>query len=304
MNVSPRGVIPAVVTPLNEDESIDVASLERLIEWVLQSDVKGIFIGGSIGEGAALRDAERARLARETVRFVRGRIPVLASVSDTGTVRIKDNIDSVAELGVDAVVATPRLMFPARNAGDVLRQMEALAAHSAVPVWFYENPKMTPVTSSFADLERILALPNLGGLKFSASNRPLFAQCARAFGARLPVYNGNVPEIASSAELGVGALVGIGAMLPGLCVRIWNEGRAGHAAEAARLQSVVESTYAIYLGKDLPLWPSAQKHVLKRRGVFRTSVSTAPFARLTADDERQIDAVLDRLGEGIFATAR
>ncbi|MSU69774.1 MAG: dihydrodipicolinate synthase family protein [Opitutaceae bacterium] len=289
-----HGVIAAVVTPLNDDESIDVESLGRLVEWVLRWGVKGLFVGGSIGEGAALRDRERARLARETVRLVRGRALVLAGVSDIGTIRLKDNIDQIADAGVDAVVTTPRIMFPSRNVGDTQRLMEAVAAHSRVPVWFYENPGMTPVKSAFDEIASIMALPNVAGLKFSAQDRELYARCAREFAGRVPVYNGNVPDIAYAAQLGTGALVGIGGLLPGLCVKIWN------LAGAERLQAQINSVYDIYLGKNWPLWPSAQKHVLKRRGIFRTSVATAPFARLTADQERQIDAVLSRIDDTVF----
>ena len=67
------GVIPALLTPLNEDETIDVPSLENLIEWVLGFDLKGLFVAGTMGEGVALRDRERAILFKETVRIVKGR---------------------------------------------------------------------------------------------------------------------------------------------------------------------------------------------------------------------------------------
>jgi 4-hydroxy-tetrahydrodipicolinate synthase len=300
MKKSQYGVIPAVVTPLNDDESIDVESLERLVEWILRWGVKGIFVGGSVGEGSALRDRERARLAKETVCFVRGRALVLAGVSDCGTGRIKDNINQIADAGVDAVVTTPRIMFPSRDLGDTQRLMEAVAAHSRVTVWFYENPSMTPVKSTFEEIASILALPNIGGLKFTSTDRELYARCAREFAGRIPVYNGTVSDIVYAARLGTGALVGIGGLLPGLCVKTWNVANAGNIAEADRLQAQINSIYDIYLGKNWPLWPSAQKYVLKRRGVFRTSFATAPFPRLTAEQERRIDAVLDQIDNSIF----
>ena len=76
------GVIPALITPLNEDETIDVPSLENLINWMLSYDLKGLFVGGTMGEGIALRDSQRAILFRESVRIVNGRVPVLANVSE------------------------------------------------------------------------------------------------------------------------------------------------------------------------------------------------------------------------------
>lgn len=298
------GVFAAIVSPLNDDETIDLESLERLVEWVIKGGVKGIFVGGSIGEGAALLDKERARLVRGAVKFARGRIKVLAGVSDTGTARILDNVRQIADAGMDAVVTTPRIMFPSRGEGDTMRLMEALAKQSPAPVWFYENPGMTPVKSSFEDIARILAIPNVTGLKFTSPDRELYARCAKEFAGKVPVYNGNVPEIAFAAQVGSGALVGIGGMLPGLCVRLWEAAAAGQTADAERMQAAINGIYDIYLGKNWPLWPSAQKYVLKRRGIFRTSIATAPFVRLNAEQERAIDEVLARTPEWIFEPAK
>jgi dihydrodipicolinate synthase/N-acetylneuraminate lyase len=178
--------------------------------------------------------------------------------------------------------------------------MHALAAAAPMPVWFYENPGMTPVKSTFEDIQRILAIPNVTGLKFTSPDRELYARCAREFAGKVPVYNGNVPDIAFAAQNGTGALVGIGGMLPGLCVRLWEAASAGKTAEAEKMQAAINGIYDIYLGKTWPLWPSAQKHVLKRRGIFRTSVATAPFVRLTAEQEKEIDRVLERSEPWIF----
>jgi dihydrodipicolinate synthase/N-acetylneuraminate lyase len=174
VKITSSGVIPAVVTPLNEDETVDVASLEKLLEWVLRWGVKGVLVGGAIGEGAALRDKEGGCLVRETVRLIRGRVPVLASVSDTGTIRAKDNINQAAAARVDAVVVTARLMFPSRTPGDTHRMIEALALHSPAPVWFYDNRIVTPVMGSPAGPpadKAKCARSNTAGKTFGQCNR-------------------------------------------------------------------------------------------------------------------------------------
>ncbi len=290
----------AIPTPLTEDERLDVASLERLIEWVLRGGGEGFFVGGTMGEGFALRDRERERLVRETVRIVRGRAMVLANVSDAGTVRIREGIDQIADAGMDAIVTSARIMFPARDRSDTLQLLQSVATHSPVPVWFYENPGMTPVRSTFEEIRSILALPNVGGLKFTSPDRDLYLKCVQAFRDQCPVYNGNARDIAFAARHDTGALVGIAGLLPGLCQRIWQAARHGDMALAEDLQRQVDAIYDIYLGENWPLWPSAQKHALKRLGIFETSVSTAPFARLTEEQERKIDEVLERMNPSIY----
>lgn len=293
-------VIAAIPTPLNHDETIDVDSLERLIEWVLRGGGEGFFVGGTMGEGFALLDRERERLVRETVRLVRGRVLVLANVSDAGTARIKESIDRIADVGADAIVTSARIMFPARDRDDTLRLLQAVAAHSPVPVWFYENPGMTPARSTFEEIQRIMALPNVRGLKFTSSDRELYLKCAEASGGKYPIYNGNARDIGFAAGHGTGALVGIAGLLPGLCRRIWQAARRGDTVLAENLQRQVDAIYDIYLGENWPLWPSAQKHALKRLGIFKTSISTAPFAQLTEEQLRKIDEVLDRMDPTIY----
>ncbi len=294
------GVIPALITPLNEDETIDVPSLGNLINWMLSYDLKGLFVGGTIGEGIALRDRERMKLFLETVRIVDGRVPVLASISETGTKRVLDNLAMAEAANVDAVVTTPRMIFASRTEGETYRLMEAVAANSGIPVWFYENPFMTPVTSTFESLRKIMALPNVEGLKFSATNFDLFERCVRELPGNSPCFNGNVPEIEKSAKIGGGAISGIGSMLPGLCVKVFEAARQGLDEEAAKLQEAIVATYAIYRGEGWPFWPSAQKHVLMRRGLIRTNVSTAPFLRLSPEEEAKVDEALEKIEEWVF----
>jgi 4-hydroxy-tetrahydrodipicolinate synthase len=294
------GIIPAVITPLNEDETIDVGSLEKLLEHLLGLQIRGLFFGGTIGEGNALRDHDRFVLYREAVRITRGRVPVMASVSDTGTQRVLESVKQAVKANVDAVALTPRLVFPRRMPDETLRMVEAVARESPVPVWFYENPEMTPVRHTFEQIAEIVALPNIVGLKFTVPDRDLFTRCVRELPASPPCFNGVVADMAFAAQVGGGAISGIASMVPELCLRIFEAGRSGDLDLAEQLQQAINSTYQIYRGKGWPYWPAAQKHVLVRRGFFRTSVATAPFLRLGADDVRFIDEQFEKMEDWIF----
>ncbi len=302
MNIE-TGVIPALITPLNEDETIDVPSLENLINWMLGNDLKGLFVGGTMGEGIALRDNQRAILFRESVRIVNGRVPVLANVSEMSTKRALDNVAMAVAAKVDAVVATPRMVFPGRTEGETFRLMKVLAEHSSVPVWFYENPFVTPITSDFESITEIMALPNVEGLKFSAQNFELFARCIKELPDHTPCFNGNVPEIAMSAKIGGGAIAGIGSMLPGLCVALFDAALANLDNEAKKFQDAINSTYSIYGGNGWIFWPTAQKHVLMRRGLIRTNIATEPFLRLNAQQESIVDEALEKIADWVFEPA-
>ncbi len=204
------------------------------------------------------------------------------------------------EAKVDAVVATPRMVFPSRTPGETFRFMKVLAENSAAPVWFYENPYITPITSDFKLIAKIMSLPNVEALKFSAQNFELFARCVRELPDNTPCFNGSVPEIAMSAKIGGGTIAGIGSMLPGLCVAVFKAARADRQDEAKKYQEAINSAYTIYGGDGMPLWPSAQKHVLMRRGLIRTNVSTEPFLRFNSEQERKVDEALEKIEDWIF----
>ena len=296
-------LVAALLTPLNEDETIDVESLGRLIDWTLESGVEGLFMGGTIGEGAALRDSARRTLFGEAVRAARGRAPVLANVSETGSRRCLEQARSAERAGVSAVVATPRFGLPQRRPGETIGHVRDLAEATDLPVWFYENPHTTGVDTSFERMREIAAIPSVVGIKFSSPNRDLFTRCVRDL-PETSVMTGNTDEIAYAGSIGAGgAVCGIASLLPGLSRRILDAAAAGRAAEAEALQAQLIDVYRIYGGEGWPLWPTAQKYALKRRGVLRTCVATAPFLPLREEDERAIDAVLDTLDPAMFDPA-
>ena len=77
------GVIPALITPLNEDESINVKVLEQLLEAQILGGADGFYIAGATGEGLALRPAERRVLAEESVRILKHRKPAIIQIAST-----------------------------------------------------------------------------------------------------------------------------------------------------------------------------------------------------------------------------
>ena len=101
-----HGVIPPVVTPLTTDGDLDVVSYEKLINRLIEQGVDGLFILGSTSEVAFFDDEMRGRVLGEAKRIIDGRVPLLAGVIDTETLRVIRHIRQAEEIGVDAVVAT------------------------------------------------------------------------------------------------------------------------------------------------------------------------------------------------------
>ena len=77
------GIIPPLVTPLKDNETLDIESLERLIEHLIAGGVHGLFVLGTTGEEQSLSYDVRKQMIKESCRINRGRLPLLACITDT-----------------------------------------------------------------------------------------------------------------------------------------------------------------------------------------------------------------------------
>ena len=100
------GIIPPLLTPLQDDESIDANGTRRLIEYALSGGVNGIFVLGTAGEGALLDLRRRRQLVETACDAVKGRVPLLVGVLDSSIMRVREAMNVLAMPGVDAFVAT------------------------------------------------------------------------------------------------------------------------------------------------------------------------------------------------------
>ena len=104
----------------------------------------------------------------------------------------------------------------------------AVAAQARVPVWFYENPSVTQVTSTFEQLAEVVSLPNVTGMKLSSSDRDLLTRCVKELQPESPVLTGYTPDFAYAGSIGAqGAIAGMGSLMPRLCVDIFEAGSRG-----------------------------------------------------------------------------
>jgi len=100
------GIIPPLLTPLTPEEGVDRPAVKRFVESLIAGGVHGLFILGSMGEGAYLRPAVRQEMVEATVEAAAGRVPVIAGVLESGTARMLEEMRRLALPGVAAYVVT------------------------------------------------------------------------------------------------------------------------------------------------------------------------------------------------------
>lgn len=133
------GVVPPVAVPLRADRSLDVESLERSLNRMIDAGLHGLFALGSTGEVVFSTDQRRDEILKETVRIVDGRLPILAGVIDTETNRVIEHAKRARDLGADALVATAPF-YALGGVKEIQRHFEAIRQAVDLPLFAYDIP--------------------------------------------------------------------------------------------------------------------------------------------------------------------
>jgi 4-hydroxy-tetrahydrodipicolinate synthase len=268
------GVWSATPTPFDRALRVDEPSVQRLVEHHVQLGIKGLFLAGTCGEGAWMKEQEKRRLVRATVAAARGRLPVAVQVSDNSAARILDNIERAAEDGADlAVIAPPYFLMNATPA-NVERLYAAAIRRSPLPIGIYDRGRHSSVPVPNAVLKTIYAAPNVIAVKDSSLDpaRRKIALAARRRRPRLRLLSGSEFDCVDYLQAGYDGLLLGGAIFNGdLAGRIMDAVARGDGPRAQRLQQRMNRLlYAVYGGRKLRCWLTGLKHLLVEMNVFGT----------------------------------
>ena len=208
------GVVPPVCTPLTPDREVDVPSLLRLVDHLVDGGVHALFVLGSTSEVAFLTDRQRRLVVETVVAHVGGQLPVLAGAIDMTTHRVLDHVREVTAAGARAVVVTAPF-YTRTHPAEIARHYRLVAAGSPVPVIAYDIP-VAVHTKLPADVVLDLAADGvIAGLKDSSGDLAAFRTVVSGTRSR-PDIGGF--SVLTGSELIVDAALAVGAdgAVPGL----------------------------------------------------------------------------------------
>ena len=148
-----NGIYTPVVTPFNADYTPDFKALELVLERLIDAGVHGVISGGSTGENYAMTVDERLSVARETVRVVAGRVPVIMGTGAMLPADMMALAQGGKDMGADALlVATPPYAVPTEREN----ALNALAIDAAIdlPIMLYNYPGRMGVNMGEEFLDR------------------------------------------------------------------------------------------------------------------------------------------------------
>ncbi len=245
-----RGIVPPMVTPLEDRDALDVGGLERLVEHILAGGVHGLFILGTMGEAPSLSHRLRHELVGRVCDQVKGRVPVLVGIIDTSFIESLSLAQKAAEAGADALVLPAPHYYPAGQP-ELLEFLRHLVPQLPLPVFLYNlpnrpKPMFDPETVQAAAAE----MPGIVGLKDSSTNMTYFRHLQFLMADRPDFALLIGPEMLLAETVlmgGNGGICGGANLLPRLYVDLYE---AAHTGDMARIQTlhrtVVQLSRTIY----------------------------------------------------------
>ena len=298
-----RGVMIPILTPLKPDETVDTASLRRLVNYLIDNGVHGIWASGTTGEFAALSDRERLISIETVVEEVAGRVPVVGNVSGPSTQFSVNLGQSVREIGLDGIAATPPYYYPSGQ-DELIGHYNHIRERTGMPLWVYNIPQTVKTAVAPGTVATLASEGTVVGVKDSSGSGELLAElnvlCEQG-DIDLLRFLGGVFRITSAGSAGAhGVIPAIGNLVPAVASRGWEAGEAGDS------ETVRECNAQLMLATDLPRIAkgggpdsarlSGMKSALKIMGVLDHDTVSRPMRPLTEEEKQQIPPLLKELG--------
>ena len=290
----PYGVIPALVTPLDEQGNLMEDALRRVIDYTIDGGVHGVFILGSTGEIYGLEWEQKKRAIEITVEQAAGRVPVYAGAGEITTrdcIKLAKLAESIG--GVSAVsVLTPYFITPSKQ--ELKEHYLTIAASTKLPVILYGNDDRTNVNIP-ADLAAELAnVDNIVGIKDSSGDMTKMGEYIRlTLGKEFSVISGRDTLIlANLAYGGAGSIAATANIVPKVVSSIYDSFMAGDLKKAREYQfQLAPLRIAFGLGS----FPVVMKEALRLVGID-AGVTLRPVGPLTDDNRAKLAEILKKLG--------
>ncbi|MBE0465470.1 MAG: dihydrodipicolinate synthase family protein [Halomonadaceae bacterium] len=163
------GIWTPVVTPFNEDGSLKLDVLDKLIDTLITQGVHGLIIGGTTGEYYAQNMDERKTLLNRVAECAKGRIPLMAGINATATADSLELGQYAKSIGFDALlVAAPYYCQPAQD--ELLAHIQAIDDAFDMPIMLYNFPDRTGVPMTMELIEALRDRPNIQAIKESTGS--------------------------------------------------------------------------------------------------------------------------------------
>ncbi|MBQ2422897.1 MAG: 4-hydroxy-tetrahydrodipicolinate synthase, partial [Clostridia bacterium] len=195
------GAAVALVTPMNQDGSVNYKKLEELVEFQIQNGTDAIVACGTTGESATLDIDEHIEVIKKTVEFAKGRVPVIAGTGSNDTAFAVKTAALAEQTGADAMLVVTPYYNKTSQAG-LIAHFTAIANSTSLPVILYNVPSRTGTNIKPETYKELSKIENIVATKEASGDISAVAQIAHLCGEDLNIYSGNDDQIVPIMSLG------------------------------------------------------------------------------------------------------
>jgi len=236
----PKGVMPAMVTPFNKDESINEEQLRNLVNYFIDQGVTGLVPCGTTGEFVNMTFEERLKVIEIVVDETNGRVPVIAGTGETGTRMVIDASKAATDLGADAVIiVTPYYLKP--KAKGLYDHYFTIAEKTDIPIVLYNIPVCTGVELPWTVVEDLVDIENFVAIKDSSGDYKYHSALLEKVSDKISVLIG-WDELVLGALAGgsAGCILGSANVIPKIWLELYDLVQNNRLTEAQTLQKKVQ----------------------------------------------------------------
>lgn len=287
-----EGVLPAIITPLKEDGSLDESGLRRNIELLCETGISGIVPCGTTGEAATMSHVEHKAVVEIAVDC--SKVPVVAGTGSNNTQEAIDLTRHAADVGADAaLLIAPYYNRP--NDRGILEHYQKIAESVDIPLIIYNIPKRTGVDVRPELIAKLAKIKNIIGVKEASGSLSQVSKVIELTMDRgFTVLSGDDDLTLPMLAIGAAGVISVVAnVAPSKTVEMVAAFKRGDIDKARRLHyELAPLIRAMFLETN----PIPVKTAYRLMGLAAGPLRL-PLAPMSAENESKLKEVLSRLGE-------
>ncbi len=280
----------AIVTPFNEDTSVNYDALAKLLDFHVENGTDAIVIYGTTGESATLTQEEHADVIKFTCDYVNHRIPVIAGTGSNETAYAIELSQDAEKAGADAMLVVTPYYNKCSQRG-LVKHYQAIADNVTKPIIIYNVPSRTGVNVLPTTYAELCEHKNIVATKEASGNISQIAETIALCGDKLDVYSGNDDQVVPLMSLGGKGSISV---LSNICPKIAHDIPAlyleGKYKESAELQlKYLELCNAMFMDVN----PIPVKIAMQMMG-FPVGPLRMPLCEMTDANTAKLQSVLKK----------
>jgi 4-hydroxy-tetrahydrodipicolinate synthase len=286
------GSITALVTPFNQDGSLDEDSFVRHINWQIENGTNGLVPVGTTGESPTLSHDEHKRVVELCVEVVKKRVPVIAGAGSNNTEEAIDFLEHASSVGADAgLIVTPYYNKPTQEG--MYQHFKVLNDVSNIPLLIYNIPGRCIVDMSIETMTRLSKLKNIVGVKDATADLSRTSLQRHAIGKDFIQLSGeDMTALALMAHGGHGCISVTSNVAPKLCADFQKACLMKDYDNALELQDKLTPLHkALFIETS----PGPVKYALSLLG-FCNDVVRLPLVNISSDTKRAVKEAMEFAG--------